>query len=141
MSTFVTASPQKQAGIVETLEELVSEGWKLDARIKEESNRLREIKSILSKAGAGRYAGAIGGEALVIFPGPRIETPADDQKLAELRSEILGDDDFKTLFERIVFWRPVKSCRDVAVRILTPQRLKKFLGICEVECPAQVRFS
>ena len=133
--------PARTSRGVERIPDLVSERCLLRARMKEDGKRCEEIDAVLFKSGAGRYTGLRDEQLLVVFPGPGLETPRDEKDLAALRGDILGDADFKTLFERVVSWRPVKSCRDIAVRILTPMQLKKFLVACEVPSQPQVRFS
>lgn len=136
--SFVELPPPPE---IASISDLVTEGWKLDAQIKRDVERLKQIKAALVKAGAGRYPGLRGGEALVILPTAKIELPRDEAVVGELREKVLGKENFATLFERVVKWQPVKSCRAVAERVLTLPKLRKFLVLCEVECPAQVRFS
>jgi hypothetical protein len=121
------------------ISDLVDAGAVINARIKRDELALAEIKTKLIDKGQGEYFGANkANRALVIFPIAKI---APDQKqLPEVRSAI-GKDAFQVLFDRFVLWKPVKSCRDVAVRVLSPSKLKAFLEIAEVDCPAQVRFS
>jgi hypothetical protein len=122
---------------ISSIPDLVSEGWILQNRINADTDRLKQIKGVLIKAGGGKHYGARGGEALVIFPSPKIAPPKDQLGAVQ---DALGKDDFTTLFEKIISWVPVKSCRDVAMRVLPTAKLKKFLALCEVECSPQVRF-
>jgi hypothetical protein len=122
---------------VEALPVLVDEGAALDARMKRDALRMAEIKTALVEKGPGEYFGTKGDRALVIYPVPRIapkpEVIPDIQKA-------IGKPNFSILFDRAIIWKPVKSCRDVAARILIPATLTKFFQLAESESPAQVRF-
>jgi hypothetical protein len=118
--------------------ELVDKGSALDARIKNDIEELKKIKAELIALGPGDYTGDSGRRAKVIQPAAKITPPLGD-KLDIVRN-LMADEDFKSLFDRIVAWNPVKSCRDVAARILSPGQLKKFLGLCEKESAAYVLF-
>jgi len=118
--------------------EIVDEGATLDARMKRDQVRMAEIKTILVKKGPGEYFGSNGRDrALVIYPVARI---APKPEAIEQLENAIGKPAFGTLFERVVLWKPVKSCRDVAARILAPAKLKKFLDLAESDSPTQVRF-
>jgi hypothetical protein len=116
---------------------LVDEGAALDARMKRDALRMAEIKTFLVEKGPGEYFGTKGDRALVIYPAARI---APKPEIIPDVEKAIGKPAFGTLFERVVLWKPVKSCRDVAVRILAPAKLKKFFELAESESPAQVRF-
>jgi hypothetical protein len=120
--------------------ELVDEGSALDARMKRDALRMAEIKTVLVEKGPGEYWGSTssGARALVIFPAPKI---APKPELIPDVEKAIGKPAFNALFERVILWKPVKSCRDVALRVLSGAKLKKFLDLAEADCPAQVRFS
>jgi hypothetical protein len=117
---------------------LVDDGAKLDIEIDAKTKELKKIKALLVTLDAGDYFGDSGRIAKVIHPAPKI-APAATQ-IEPLR-EAIGDADFKTLFDRIVTWKPVKECRSVAVRILSPGQLKKFLSFCEQDSSPYVIFT
>jgi hypothetical protein len=123
---------------------LVDEGAALDARLKRDSLALAEIKlKLVAHAAKEEMTEAsvplLGSKSrcLVIYPAPRIAPAAD--KIDVIRRKV-GGDAFQTLFDRIVSWRPVKSCRDVANRVLSDSKLREFLELAEVESQPQVRF-
>jgi hypothetical protein len=72
----------------------------------------------------------------VIYPAPKIALQADK---IDMIKERIGEENFRTLFERV--WKPVKSCRDIAARILTKPQFRQFLGLTEVESSAYIRIS
>jgi hypothetical protein len=131
----------KDAGNARTLTipGLVDEGAALDARMKRDALRMAEIKTFLVEKGPGEYIGTKGDRALVIYPAPRIAQLKDHDQSAAIYLA-LGKSNFAALFEKVILWKPVKSCRDVAARILAPAKLKKFFELAEADSPAQVRF-
>jgi hypothetical protein len=116
---------------------IVDEGAALDAQMKRDALRMAEIKTALVEKGPGEYFGTKGDRALVIYPAARI---APKPEIIEDVRKAIGNPAFGTLFERVILWKPVKSCRDVATRILPTTKLKKFFQLAESESPAQVRF-
>jgi hypothetical protein len=118
-------------------EALVDEGAALDARMKRDALRMAEIKTFLVEHGPGEYFGTKGGRALVIFPAPRIAPKAE---IIPEMEKAIGKPAFNMLFERTVVYKAVKSCRDVASRILAGAKLKRFFELAETDSPAQVRF-
>lgn len=117
--------------------ELVDEGAALNERMKLDALRMAEIKTALIEKGPGEYLGTNGAQVLVIFPAARIAPKPD--AIPDI-SRALGPQFFGTLFDKIVSWKPAKSCRDIAERTLPPAKLKTFLELAEVDSPAQVRF-
>ena len=74
----------------------------------------------------------------MIFPDPKIQLQADK---IELIRERIGDENFKKLVERVTTWKAVKSCRDVAARILSKVQFRQFLGLTEAESSPYIRIS
>jgi len=97
-----------------------------------------DLRDILVQKGKGALRGANGETIQVIYPDPKIQVQADK---IELIKERIGEENFKTLIERVVTWKPVKSCRDVANRVLTKLQLRQFLGLTESECAPYIRIS
>jgi hypothetical protein len=110
----------------------------LDARMKQDAVQMLEIKTLYVEAGVNEYMGSDGTKVAVIFPRPKIAPAAED--LAKIEQAI-GKTAFGQLFDRVVIWKAVQSCRDVASRILKGVKLQKFFELAEKECPAQVRFT
>jgi len=117
---------------------LVDEGAALDARMKLDALRMAEIKTALVEAGPGEYYGTRpDARALVIFPAPKI---APKPEMIPDIEKVIGKPALAALFNRVVIWKPVKACRDIATHVLAGAKLKKFLELAEADCPAQVRF-
>ena len=117
---------------------LVDEYAGLYPQLKAMELRSAEIKTALIEKGPAEYVSADGHVVTVIFPAPRI-APKPDQ-IAQIEKAI-GKPAFGQLFDRVIVWKPAKSCRDVAQRILKGATLKKFFDLAETDSPAQVRIS
>lgn len=115
---------------------LVNEAARLDARIKGDSDRLKELKAQLSKLPPGTYLGDNGAKALVIQPEPGIRPAADAIAKA---MELVGDLS-KKLFTRTVVIKPVKDFRAAARAALTPAKAEKVIALCEVAGAPYVTF-
>ncbi len=119
--------------------DLVDEGVRLQASMKENKKRLEEITSELIKRGAGEHTGTAGRKALVICPSAAVKTPKDDDSLARVRK--LAGSLFSKLFDKKVSYTPVKSFREVAAAVLTPAKAAKVIAECEEEPKSYVKFS
>lgn len=122
---------------MKNVEPLVTEGALLKARIKADSERLKEITESLVTEGPGEYHGAAGEKALVIVQGPSIKPTAET--IDELKAS-LGDS-FGKLFDRVVSFKPVKAFREVAQAILPKGKAAKVISRCEVDSTPYVKWS
>src|SRR5437762_6723510 len=112
MALAILKRPEKLPGApILPIEALVDEGAALDARMKKDALRIAEIKTVLVEKGPGEYFGSKGGRALLIFPAPRIAPKPEDVPDVE---KAVGKSAFNMLFDQVIIWKPVKSCRDVA---------------------------
>jgi len=119
------------------VEPIVTEGAKLKARIKADSERLKEISERLVAEGAGEYHGAEGVKAIVVVPGPSLKPAAET---IDALKTTLGDS-FGKLFDRVVSYKPVKSFREVAGALMTKAKATRLIVQCEVAATPFVKWS
>lgn len=119
--------------------DLVDEGVRVQASMKENKKRLEEISAELIARGAGEHTGTDGRKANVIFPSAAVKTPKDEESLARVKK--LTGTLFAKLFDKKTTFSPVKSFRDVAAALLTPAKASKVIAECEEEPKAYVKFS
>ena len=121
---------------------LVAEGLRLIAERDQRIAELRAIDEQLIALGAGRYiadgtdthgtfkvvtvVGAVPGS--VGAASYALRSKEDEERARELA----GDDDFKKLFDRTVFYRPCAGFADVTPKILTPAKARDLLQLCYV---------
>jgi hypothetical protein len=116
---------------------LIDEGHALSYELSAKTKRFKEITGALCSLEAGNYESAAGKIACVIRPGPALKPK---EAAIDATKKMLKEEHFKLLFDWKAIWKPVKNCRDVAARILTAAKLKKFLSLCEVESTPYVIF-
>lgn len=116
---------------------LVTEAFKLRARIKADGEKLKEITERLIAEGPGDYLGLNGEKASVIAPGPNLKPSAE---VVESLRDSLGDA-FGKLFDKVVSYKPAKAFREIAGAVLSPAKAKKVIAQCEQESNPYVKFS
>jgi hypothetical protein len=119
--------------------ELVSRYVTVHRQLEQLEQERRELRDVLVQKGPGELRGTNGEAIQVIYPDPKIAIPQDDK--IDMIRERIGDENFRKLVERQVVYKAVKSCREVARRILSKVQFRQFLGFTEVECSPYIRVS
>jgi len=120
------------------IEALISEGVSIKARMKTDAGRLKEIEGEILPLGAGKYEGRDGTACTVIVGSPSIKP---NEAAIEAVKNAVGEEHFKTLFDRVIGFKPVKGFRDVVNAILTPAKAKKVLGLCEAAAAPYIKWA
>ncbi len=116
---------------------LIAEGASIKARVKADAARLKEIEAELIRQGAGKHEGDNGASCTVIIGAAAIKLPKD---AVDKVRELLGEEHFKTLFDRTVGYAPVKGFRDVAAAVLTEAKARKIIALCETPASPYVKW-
>jgi len=117
---------------------LIDEGASLKATIKEATARLKEIEAEILPLGAGKYEGATGTACQVICASPAIKPGKD---AIEAVKAVVGEEHFKTIFDRVVNFQPCKGFRDVVAALLTPAKATKVFALCEAPSTPYVKWA
>lgn len=131
LSMATTVQPPTQT-------QLVVEGLHLIAARDAAIAELRAIDEKLIALGAGRYCSDEDGKSPIAtvvgaVPGSvGASSYALRSKEDEEGAREIAGDQFKTLFDRTVFYRPCAGFADVTPKILTPAKSRDLLELCYV---------
>ena len=119
---------------------LIDEGAEIKARIKADTERLKEIEATLMESLApGKHPGTDGVCCTIIAPESSLKLKSDD--VDEVRAT-LGDDSFKKLFDRTVSFKPVKSFREVLAALADGKRVaNKVLALMDTPSSPSVKWA
>jgi len=126
-----------------TINALVAEGSKLKQTIKDSQARLKDIEGELIEQGVGDYEDTDGHIAKVIQPSAVIGLPTSPKEQAETLEKVrdICGDDFGKLFDRLIFFKPVKAMAEIAAALLDKRKTKKLIELLEQPKSAYVKWS
>ncbi len=114
--------------------ELLAEGVKLNAEIKERRTRLKEIDAELIKLGSWTRQ-----ECIVVGNWKGVAFPSDETAQAEVR-KLTGKKLFPAVFTETTTIKPVKDCKKVIATLFKQPTADAIMALCGVNNPGFVQW-